>query len=593
MPTVTAPKKQPSKGQDYGSDRDNFGAGKSRAQRVISLFNSMESDALNFRTRWQECANYIQPRKGNILTLLSPGQPQTILLWDTTAEQSLITYAAGLVSFLTPPSERWFRLEPQDDNAPQEFRDWLNDCSERMAQEIGNSNFYEVWHEDCLDGGCFGSSLMRTDEYASDRDNILGFTNIPVGNFYWKEDNRGRISTIARKWKWSCDQAEEEFGEDALTPQLVRCFRSAEPSDHARQFNFIELIRPRRKADVKHGPTIPENRPWECLYVCIEDNDIVREDGYYENPYAGCRLMRSNNESYGRGPGTQAMPEIKMVNRMEEDMAVVIERMARPSWIMPDDTAYDPDNRPDGVTYWEAAMGAAYKPEQIEMKNRVDLGETKTQQKRKVIQDYFFVDMFKLLTREEVMEQQKTAFEVQQMVNERMILFSPIFGRITKEKLNPTLFRVFAIMFRNGRFKPMPAGLDPRSLEFQVSYVSKIALAIKAVQNEALATAVQIITSMMQLDPSVVYLLKCPEAARQVLVNAGVPSAWLRSEYEVKQMSAQQQAAAQRLQSAQAAMAGSQAIKNLGPTAQGGATQALSQAASTPAAIPRLSGKAA
>lgn len=556
-----------------------FDQGQSRAQQIIALHSAMEADALNFRTRWQECANYVQPRKGNILTFLSPGAPQTILLWDTTAEQALVVFAAGVVSFLTPTGERWFRYEPRDKkNVSQAFKEWLDDCSEKVAAEIASSNFYEVWHEDCLDAGCFGSSLLRVDEYPEEAEGILNFTNIPVGTFYWREDNRGRIGTVTRSWKWSAHQAAEEFGVDALTPRLRKAYESAEKQASEQKFHFIELIRKRRKDDVVQGPTTADRRPWECVYVVKEDNAVIKEDGYYENPYAGLRLMRSNNEVYGRGPGTQAMPEIKMVNRMEEDITTIVERMAKPSWVMPDDTAYQPDNRPDGVTFWDASKGAAYKPEQIELKNRVDMAEQKTEQKRRAIRDYFFNDMFKLLTQQEEMQREKTAYEVSQMVAERMILFSPIFGRITQEKLNPLLYRVFSIMYRNGRFKPLPVGIDP-NLEFEVAYVSKIALAIKAIQNQALATAIQLIQTMVAIDPTVVYLLKTQESARQVLSNAGVPSGWIRSPGEVQALAQKQQEEQARLQASQAALAGSQTIKNLGPQAQANAGRSIQGAA--------------
>lgn len=550
---------------------------KSRAQKIIATQRSMESEAFNFMARWQEAANYIQPRKGNILTELTPGSPQTVLLWDTTAEQALMVYAAGIVSFLTPTSERWFRFEPRDKDASADFKEWLDDCSEKMAQEIAASEFYGIWHEDCLDGGAFGSSLLRIDEHPLDDESVLGFVNIPVGTFWWSEDSRGRVSKITRKWKWTAGQAAEEFGEENLSPQLLRAYSSTTPETASRQFHFVEYVGPRNKADVTEGPTTPERRPIECVYVCVEDQAVLREDGYYSNPYAGCRVMRSNNEPYGRGPGTQAMPNIKMVNRMKEDIWVITERMARPSWISPDDTAYDPDNRPDGVTFWDASKGEHYKPEQVQMRNDVRHAQELLQEERKVIQDYFYNDMFKLLTSQEEMAREKTAYEVSQMVAERMILFSPIFGRITQEKLNPMLKRIFDIMYRNNRFKPLPVGINP-NLQFDVAYVSKIALAIKAIQNQALATAVQLIQTMVAIDPMLVNLLKCEDAARQVLSNAGVPTAWIRTKSEYANLSQKQQEEQSRLQAAQAAQAGSQTIKNLGPSAQAQAGQGMASA---------------
>lgn len=553
--------------------------GKKRAARGIAMYTAMESKALNFRTRWQECANYIQPRKGNILTQLSPGAPQTILLWDTTAEQALIVFAAGIVSFLTPPSEIWFKCEPRGKDAPQELRDWFEDSSEKMLQEVANSQFYEVWHEDCLDAGGFGSSLMRVDEYPDDPVGLLGFSNIPVGTFYWREDNRGKISTIARKWKWTAQQACDEFGEDSLTENLLKAYNSTDASTAMREFSFIEIVQPRKNSDVTPGHTVPERRPWECLYICVEDNEIIREDGYYENPYAGCRTSRSNNEEYGRGPGTQAMPNIKAVNYMKRDIHAIAERLANPPWVAPDDTAYDPDNRPGGVTYWDASKGDNYKPEQQQLRNDLRDAREELAEDRKTIKDYFFNDMFKLLTSSEEMQREKTAYEVSQMVAERLILFSPLFGRIKTEKLDPIIYRIFSIMYRNKRFKPLPAGINPAAVEFEVSYVSKIALAIKAIQNQSLATAIQLIQAMVSLDPNVKYLLKSMDAARKVLGNSGVPSAWLRSDSEIKVLADKDQMEAQRLQAAQAALAGSQTIKNLGPVAQSGAGKAMASAA--------------
>lgn len=571
---------QPSGTEDKGSQSQSTGAtaSDSMAANVIAEFDSLESQAMNFRARWQDCANYIDQRKGNILTFLAPGSPQTILIWDTTADDANTIFAAGLVSFLTPTSEQWAALRPKDPDASQDWKDWLDDSSKRMMQEMAGSNFYEVWHEDCLDNGQFGNSLMRTDLDDTGEDSILNYSNIPVGTFYWSEDNRGRVGRICRKWKWTARQAAEEFGADNLPQILKKAYEGRSPAEQAQEFTFIERVSRRPKDRVRQGATVPQHRTWECVYVCRESQSVLREEGFYENPYAACRLMRSNNEVYGRGPGTQAMPDIKMVNRMEEDILTVIERMARPGWIMPDDSAYEPDNRPDGITYWDAT-DERNKPEQLELKNRVDLGEEKTDKKREVIRRYFYNDMFKLLTREDVMEKEKTAYEVSQMVAERLILFSPIFGRITKEKLTPLLYRTFAIMLRKGKFRPLPMGLDPKEVEFEITYTSKIALAIKALENQSLATALQLIQAAMSVDPTVKYLLNTPKAVREVMANAGVKQSWMRSDAEVAALAQRDQDEMAQLQAAQAAQAGSQVVKNLGPQAQSQAAKGVAAAA--------------
>jgi len=293
---------------------------------------------------------------------------------------------------------------------------------------------------------------------------------------------------------------------------------------------------------------------------------VIEEGGYYSMPYFGSRLLRSNNEVYGRGPGTDAMPEIKLVNAMERDILTWTELMGNPPWLAPDDSSFQIDGRPGGITYWDAS-NPNNKPAQVEMKNRVDLAEQKTEQKRERIRRAFFNDLFQMLTNIDEQKREKTAYEVQQMVAEKLLLFSPLFARYVVEKLNPMLERTVDILMRSGAVGPdllqaLAGG------EYEITYVSKIALAIKAAENQAFATMLTLVEQASALDPSVVNVINWRQGVREIARNVGTKASLIRNDREVDKMTQAQQAAQAQAQQAQTAELATRSVKNLGPEAQ-------------------------
>lgn len=532
------------------------------ASELLARWNAMKTARQQWDVLWDDCGRYILPRKGQILTILTPGQQQTINLYDTTAGEAANIGAAGMMTHIMPAGEKWFRFQPKGD-ASDEFKQWLDEASEAVLDALHAGKFYQTAHEDCLDDLIFGSSLMLLEE---GRRNALNFVNIPVGTFAWAEDAEGYIDTVGREWKWTARQAAQKWGKERLGKNQRAALDSPSPTDAERQFTYVHFIEPRADTSYEGGAAIGARRPIRSCYVCVEDQQIIEEGGYYSMPYLGSRLLRSNNEIYGRGPGTDAMPEIKLVNAMERDLLTWIELMANPPWLAPEDASYAPDNRPGGVTYWDASS-PNNKPEQMQMKGRIDMAEQKTEQKRDRIRRAFFNDLFQLLTNLDEQKREKTAYEVQQMVAEKLLLFSPLFARYTDEKLTPMLARAVDVMARSGRLKPLPDGV-PAGAAYDVVYVSKIALAIKSAENQAFATMMTLVEQAAALDPSVVNVINWREGVRDVARNVGTKASLIRTDREVNQITQAQQQAAAAAQQAETAEIATRAVKNLGPEAQ-------------------------
>jgi hypothetical protein len=541
------------------SDNTNSG---SYASDLLSRWNAMKSARSTWDTEWDQVARYCCPRKGNILTKLTPGASHTINIYDTTAQESGDIFGAGMMSNLMPAGEKWFRFQPKGDTASPALKEWLSEISDIAITFIGASNFYLAAHEDCIDAGHFGSSLTFLDQ---GKKKLLNYVNIPVGTFAWEEDAEGNVDTVGREWKWTARQAVQFWGKEALGKAQTDSLNDASPQRGMRQFTYVHFVEPRADADYRGGQVAGNKRPIRSCYLCVEDMQLIQEDGYYSMPYFGSRLLRSNNEIYGRGPGMNVLPEVKLVNAMERDMLIAIEKMVNPPWLMPDDTSTTPDSRPNGVTFWDTS-NTANKPEQLALKNNVDLGEVKTEQKRERIRRGYYNDLFQMLTNLDEQKREKTAYEVQQMVAEKLLLFSPLFARYVQEKLNPMLARVVDILARAEAFPPAP--LDARGAEYEIVYTSKIALAIKAAENQAFATMLALVEQVAAVSPSAPNVINWNAGVRRIAENVGLPTKLIRTDREADAITAQQMQAAQAQQAAETAKAAAGAVRDLGPQAQ-------------------------
>lgn len=533
------------------------------ASELLARWNAMKSSRMVWMTAWDECARYISPRKGNILTILTPGQNQFINLYDTTAEEAAGIFAAGLMTHIMPAGEKWFRLVPKNaDKAAPALKEWLDEIGDIAIAQMSSSNFQLGAHEDCFDAGIFGSSLLFLEE---GKKKALNYVNIPVGSFAWEEDAEGNVDTVGREWKWTARQAAQKWGKEKLGMVQRQALNDKSPNASTRQFTYVHFVEPRADVTYQGGPVAGLNRPIRSCYLCVEDQQVIEEGGYYSMPYFGSRLLRSNNEIYGRGPGMQALPEIKLVNAMERDLLIGIERSVNPPLLMGDDTSFVWDGRPGGQNFWDTS-NELNKPEQMDLKNRLDMGEQKTEQKRERIRRAFFNDLFQMLTNMDEQKREKTAYEVQQMVAEKLLLFSPLFARYVQEKLNPMLARVVDILARAGYFPPAP--IEAQGAEYEISYTSKISLALKVAENQAFATMLSLVEQVAAVSPSAVNIIDWNGSVRDVAHNVGMPTKRIRSDREANAITQQQQAAAQVAQQAQTAEVATRAVKNMGPQAQ-------------------------
>src|SRR5210317_1632171 len=113
------------------------------AKDIISRFENLEGSRANWDTHYQELADYMLPRKADIVRKRSRGEKRMELIFDGTALQAVDLLSSSLHGMLTSGATPWFHLDVKDTelNRDDDVREWLQDTSMRMMRAFNQSNF--------------------------------------------------------------------------------------------------------------------------------------------------------------------------------------------------------------------------------------------------------------------------------------------------------------------------------------------------------------------------------------------------------------------------------------------------------------------
>jgi hypothetical protein len=517
-----------------------------RAVDILKDFNDFPHFD-NWKTFAENIAIYGEERKSGIVGGRTPGQIDSSKIWDTTLRDALEVFSAGIVSDLTPQSEAWLEIESQSFTASKEEKDFYNKASDRVRTRVGQSNFYRGFHESIHSGGLLGTFCMAM---LPSKKRKFNFTEIPFGRFRFREDADGYASTVYHEWEEATAAQIQEFFQEELEsgaaqlPDMIKeALASDNPETRNKKFCIVHRVRPRLQSSGEI-PAKAEDRPFESDYVCKETNtSILANDGLYYQPYIVCRILKSRHDGgFGRSPGTQVYPIVRVLNRATRDTSVALEKNVRPPMLTPKDSTSRRDDRPGGeIVYDPHIPNGAPAPYVVPF----DLQSVDwfMQRLERQIKAAFFNGMFKFFTDQQVATTEKTAFEAQLQAEEQLRLFTPIFQNIVDECLSPVIENVFTEMFLTGDFADLLEGIGDEEAEsisnFQVVYDSRIAKAVKSQRNQGLIKVANAANIIEAFAPGAgARALDWERALKEVAINSSVSGEHVNSDDVIDQLKA-------------------------------------------------------
>ena len=505
-----------------------------------------------WESHWQEVADLMLPRKAEITKERSRGDKRSTLIFDATGIHSLELLAASLHGMLTSSANRWFSLRFKEAalNEDDEAREWLEDSIDKMYLAFARSNFQQEIFENYHDLIAFGTSCLMVEE---DEDDIIRFSARHIKEIYIEENKKGLIDNVYRKFKLTVDQAIQKFGAENLSKEINNTYKS-NPYD---EVEICHIVRPRSIYDGSKQDK--KNMKFQSIYFEHGTDHVISVGGFNENPYVVSRYLKSSTEIYGRSPSMNALPDVKVLNKMVEHGLKASAKMIDPPLLVPDDSMLAPVRMtPGSLNYYRSGSRDRIEPLNIGQNTTVTLNAENA--RREAIARMFHVDQLQIQSNRTM-----TATEVLQRNEEKMRILGPVMGRIQSELLEPMINRVFSIMLRNRLFREAPPILANQ--EIDIEYVSPMALAQKGQELQNVMRGLELFGSLSQTMPVMDYIDE-NGLVKQLVQTLGLPARMIKSDKEVQGIRMERQEAQQQQMQMQQQMAESEMAKNAAPLAK-------------------------
>jgi len=534
----------------------------SRAIDIIREQGMMENDRSTFDSHWREVAERCLPRANEFQNMHTDGDKRSEKIFDATALLALDRAASAVDSLITPGTQIYHRLGTEDEKlaSDREIKLYLEEVNKLLfkVRYRPTANFASQAHECYVTQMAFGTMGLFTDD-------VIGigirYKSVALSDLYIAEDHAGIVDLWHRKIRMSARAAYGKW-RDKLPDAIIK----AADREPFRKFQFLHCVKPNR--DMVHRAKDFRGMPMSSFYIAMEGKTILSEGGYRKTPYAVSRHVTSPNETYGRSPAMMVLPDIKMVNEMEKTIIRVAHKIADPPLLIFGDGILSAfATRPGAMNYGGVDDRGNQLVHPLKTGSNLPITLEITEQKRKVINDAFYVTLFQIL----VQNPQMTATEALIRAQEKGQLLAPTVGRTQSEFMGPIISRELDILHHANVLPPIPKKLMDAGGKLKVTYTSPLSRLRRAEDGVAIMRTIEALAPIAQVDPTV-YDRFDPDMIMEELAEInGVPERVMRSRetmIKIRTDRKQQQDMQQALQGAEVA---SNAAKNMaGAAAQAG-----------------------
>ena len=544
-------------------------------KKYKSKVRQMEENRQDYLKRWKAIRDYQLPYIGcfdDTADTTDYARRRDTNIYHSVAWQANQSFAAGVMSGLTPPSRQWFRLIWSNDtmkNHP-EAGELLDKRMNILQDVLLKSNFYNAIHSSYLELA-FGQAPLAIFQ---DADTGVHFVPFTVGTYMMENGPDGIVDTFCTKYEMTARQLADKFGADRL-PSSIRA--ELENGGVKTKHKLWWLVEPNRFHDRNKEVMDKYHMKYLSLYWLEEgEKDFLDIGGFQEWPIPVARYLVTGNETYGKGPGWFAEGDSKGLQKLEKDDIIAVELGIKPPMAASATTAKQ------GINLTPGSYTVVERNEPVTPLFNVNVNLQHLQEKILDLQDRikraYSADLFMMLERLE--DKNMTAQEVLQRKQEQLQQLGPVVQRLQFEFLRKIIERVYNILDRAG-ILPQPEdaelALALSQEEVTIEYISPLAQAQKMAGMTNIEQAIAFTGQLAQFDQSVLDKIDFAKTIDSYFDMVGAPASIKRTEEEyeaIQQQKAQAMAEAkqqeQMAQAVQMAAPAAQAAKNITEAANDG-----------------------
>jgi hypothetical protein len=538
-------------------------------QYVDRRLVSMRTDRWSYWQHWRQLSDFILPRRGRYLQTpnqATRGDPLGSRIINETPTLAARTLAAGLMAGLTSPARPWFRLSIRDmdvaDNGP--VRLWLDAVTKRCLTILSQSNAYNALHVIYEELGVFGTGCVLIEE---DYEDVIRCQTLTAGEYYLGSSGRNVIDTLYREYVLTVAQLVERFGKANCSPTVQSLYESGQLD---KELNVCQAIEPNDDR-APQVPGLKGRRFRSVIWEWGQSPDLVLElKGYFEQPFCAPRWHVIGNDSYGRSPGMECLAASKMLQTLEKRTAQAIDKVLNPPMVADASMKNEPASLlPGGVTYVANLGQSGFKPA-YEVPPDIRGAEEKISKAEERIKSTFFADLFLMISQ---LDTVRTATEIIERKQEKMLMLGPFVERSQFELINPFIERLFAVMMRARLIPPPPQEIRGRAIDIEC--VSTLADAQKSTATSGIERLVAFAGNLAAAKPEVLDNVDLDETIREYADYLGTSQKLIVAQDAMAKARAARQQQMQQQMMMQNSLAAAQGAKTLSDTDVGGGQNAI------------------
>lgn len=514
-----------------------------KRQRLELVAQTLRTERSSFETQWRDCADHICPTRPKFMgpSDRNNGSRKNQKIIDSTAVKCWNTLRAGLHAGMTNPARPWFKLGTQDPALAKfgPVKAWLHNVEQRLYSVLGLSNFYHAAPVTYGDMSTFATAAVGMLE---DVDDLFAFYPYPIGSYYLGTDRRGKVCTFIRDYVMTVWQLVDEFGgpdgaalEPGQRPDWSRFSVAVKKLfDDGKYEAPIEVswyVTPNREPDA--GAYGARAYPFaSCHYEKgNSDGRYLRESGFQEFPILAPRWAVNAEDIYGtQCPAFDTIGDIRQLQLMQKRTDQGVEKQLNPPMQASAELRTQKVSQLPGDTTFVSGFERGGMKPIYEMKPDVGAMERRIYGVQARINEGWYRDLFQMLSQMDDggSLQPKTAREIEERHEEKLVLLGPVLDSTGREFLKPIIDRAFHIMWRRGEIPPPPP--DVKGVELIPEFVSILAQARKMSAIGIHEGFVQSLMPFAGVDPTVLDVIDDIAYARVQGDSFGVDPSILRDD---------------------------------------------------------------
>lgn len=541
------------------------------AKMVTTHRGSGVKDRRDYEPFWSVLQKLFLPRRYDLLrrTLHDKtlkGQQFGARVYDGHLANAANKHVLGLFGNMVGKNLNWVNFAPAIQKIGEDdgVKKYMQDAAEQTLWGLGQSNFYgaSVWAG--KDATVIGTAVQIPEENLVK--GVMSYRNAHPGTSYVFNDQFGNPGAYIRDIEMSSIQMLEKFGSGNLPVEIMR---EAKGERNRSPFKKHNLIYARYKnPKPRPGSINSKDRAFKEFYILPKQSNATGDEARMLRHTGVDRMAtiwrpgREDGCSYGTSLASDAFTDGARSNALKKIQLQIAHKEGDPPTLSHENLRNKQHLNAGGRTWAESDkefIKMAY-----ERTLNWPLTDAEMTELRTEIDEVFSLQLFQMLTGTRDIPSGTTAFQIRNMLGEKVTLMSTVIDVLEEEYLGPSIGAQFEFERVAGRMPDPPQILlDPQfgGGKIDIQYTGPLEQIRKNVQQaRGVVDTLEIFRSMQDMFPTSLIKVNELELIEDAGMAMGADQDWFKSDKEVADIiaaeearKAQQEQAAQIIEGAKAA----------------------------------------